>query len=157
MHQIVIIGNLGADPDVRFTSSGGKVTTLRVASNQYCGGKEETFWWRVTVWGDQFDRIMPHFKRGSSIFITGRMPKKPEIYTDRDGRSQVSLDLVAHHISFVPLRRKDGNGDQFAQNDGEFPGQSSMQRGEQQGTGDQPKGEQEQQHDLSFEEEEIPF
>jgi len=155
MHQIVVVGNLGADPDVRFTSSGGKVTTLRVASNQYCGGKEETFWWRVSVWGDQFDRIMPHFKKGSSIFVTGRMPKKPEVYTDREGHSQVSLDLVAYHISFVPLRRKDGV-DQVSQSYEQTLGEPIPQQGMQKGEGSQQK-EQEQQHDLSFEEDEIPF
>ena len=51
MNQLTIAGHLGADPEVRFTSSGQKVTTLRVAARARKGAKDETIWWKVTVWG----------------------------------------------------------------------------------------------------------
>ena len=71
MNQIIIAGHLGADPEVRFTSSGQKVTTLRVATRVRRGGKDkdETIWWRVTVWGEQFDKMIPYFKKGSPIIV----------------------------------------------------------------------------------------
>ena len=67
MNQITIAGHLGADPEVRFTSSGQKVTTLRVAARVRRGAKDETIWWKVTVWGEQFDKMIPYFKKGSPI------------------------------------------------------------------------------------------
>ncbi|MBS0606901.1 MAG: single-stranded DNA-binding protein, partial [Verrucomicrobia bacterium] len=71
MNQITIAGHLGADPEVRFTSSGQKVTTLRVAARARRGSKDETIWWKVTVWGEQFDKMIPYFKKGSPIIVFG--------------------------------------------------------------------------------------
>ena len=106
MNHIMVAGHLGADPESRFTPSGQKVTTLRVAANQRRGGKEETIWWKITIWGEQFDKILPYFKKGSSIIVHGEM-SKPEIYTDREGQPQVSLNITASQISFSPFGRTD--------------------------------------------------
>ena len=57
MNFVNIAGHLGADPEVRFTSTGKKVTTLRVATRSRKGGADVTIWWRVTIWGEQFDKI----------------------------------------------------------------------------------------------------
>ncbi len=99
MNQTTIAGHLGADPEVRFTSSGLKVTTLRVAVR---ARKDETIWWKCTLWGDQFDNIIHHLKKGSAVVGIGEM-NKPEIFTDREGKPQVSLSLTAWHISFSPF------------------------------------------------------
>ncbi len=106
MNHIMVAGHLGADPESRTTPSGHKVTTLRVAANQRRGGKEETTWWKITIWGDQFDKILYYFKKGSAIIIYGEM-SKPEIYTDREGKPQVSLNVTASQISFSPFGRTD--------------------------------------------------
>ena len=58
MNTIHVAGHLGADPEVRFTSSGQKVTTLRVAARVRKGKNEDTIWWRVTLWGEQFDKMV---------------------------------------------------------------------------------------------------
>ncbi len=60
MNFMQIAGHLGADPEVRFTSTGKKVTVLRVAAKSRKGGKDQTIWWRVTIWGEQYDAMMPH-------------------------------------------------------------------------------------------------
>jgi len=149
MNQMTIMGHLGSDPEVRFTSSGQKVTTLRVAANQRRGGKDETFWWRVTIWGEQFDKIMPYFKKGSAIIVSGEM-LKPEIYTNRDGQPQVSLNLVAYHIAFPPFGKKEA-GDQTSQQSYEQHAGQTMQQG-------QGEHQQEQkQENSAFAEDEIPF
>jgi single-strand DNA-binding protein len=107
MNQTTIAGHLGADPEVRFTSSGKKVTTFRVAA-RVRRGTEDTIWWRVSVWGEEFDKMIPHFKKGSSILVVGEM-NKPEIFTDRDGKPQVSMSLNAHHLYFSPFGRTDSS------------------------------------------------
>lgn len=106
---IEIAGHLGADPEVRFTAGGQKVTTFRVATNTRKSGKDETVWWRVTVWGERFDKMMPYLKKGSAIIVIGEM-SKPEIYTDKEGRPQISLDLTAEMIRFSPFGKSDRSG-----------------------------------------------
>ena len=99
MNHATVAGHLGSDPEVRFTSGGQKVTTLRVASR---ARKDETIWWKVTVWGDQFDKMMTYLKKGSAIIVVGEV-MKPEVYTDREGKTQVSMGLVAFHLTFSPF------------------------------------------------------
>ncbi len=106
MNQTTVAGHLGADPEVRFTSSGQKVTTLRVAARVRKGGKDETIWWKISVWGEQFDKMIPHFKKGSPIIVVGEM-NKPEIFTDREGRPQVSMSMTALNLMFSPFGRPD--------------------------------------------------
>lgn len=104
MNQTTVAGHLGSDPEVRFTSSGKKVTTLRVAARVRKGGKDETIWWRVTLWGEEFDKMITYFKKGSPIICVGEM-NKPEIFTDKEGRPQISMSLTAFNISFSPFGR----------------------------------------------------
>ena len=85
MNQTTVAGHLGADPEVRFTSNGQKVTTLRVAAKARKGGKDDTIWWKVTIWGEQFDKMMVYLKKGSPVIVTGEM-SKPEIFMDREGK-----------------------------------------------------------------------
>lgn len=106
MNYVTIAGHLGIDPEVRFTSSGQKVTTLRVAAKARRSGKDETIWWKVTVWGEQFDKIISYFKKGSAIVVMGDL-SKPEIFTDREGKPQVSMNLTANHITFSPFGKTD--------------------------------------------------
>lgn len=106
MNTIIIAGRLGVDPEVRFTSNGQKVTTLRVAVNIRKSGKDETIWYRVTIWGENFDKMVSFLKKGSAVIINGELAK-PEIYTDREGKPQVSLNITASNIQFSPFGRSD--------------------------------------------------
>lgn len=121
---IEIAGHLGADPEVRFTPGGQKVTTLRVATNTRRGGKDETVWWRVTVWGERFDKMMPYLKKGSAIIIVGEM-SKPEIYMDKEGRPQVSLELTAEIIRFNPFGKSERGNQEGAVTQQQAPQQAS--------------------------------
>lgn len=109
MNFIHIAGNLGADPEVRFTSSGKKVTTLKVATRSRRGKNNEdiTIWWRVTIWGEQFDKMISFLKKGSAVMVYGDV-HKPEIFTDREGKPAVSLDITAVHIEFSPFGKPGG-------------------------------------------------
>lgn len=102
MNFVHIAGHLGADPEVRVTQTGKKVTTLRVATRSRKGQQDETIWWRVTIWDDRFDKMMPYLKKGSAVIVAGEM-KKPEIFTDREGKSQISLEVTAVDIQFSPF------------------------------------------------------
>ncbi len=109
MNIIEILGNLGADPETRFTPSGQKVTTLRVATTVRKGGKEETVWYRVTIWGDRFDKMLSYLKKGSAVIVVGELGK-PEVYVDKQGNQQVSLEVTAEFIRFSPFGKGDKQG-----------------------------------------------
>ncbi len=111
MNVIEIAGRLGADPETRFTPSGQKVTTFRVATNSRRKGQDETTWWRITIWGDRFDRMMQYLKKGSAVIVYGTL-QKPEIWTNRDGEPQVSLEITAEMIKFSPFGRADASADE---------------------------------------------
>lgn len=109
MAIIHIAGHLGADAESRVTPSGQKVLTLRIASNIRKGGKDETVWFRVTVWGDRYDKMVPYLKKGAAVMVVGRLDK-PEIYTDKEGRPQVSLNVTAEIVEFSPFGKSDKAG-----------------------------------------------
>ena len=114
MNHITVAGHLGSEPETRFTSSGTKVTSFRVATNQRRGGNDETTWWRITIWGEQFDKMIPYLKKGSPIIVHGEL-QKPEIYNGKDGNPQISLNVTAQSLSFSPFGRGDRQNDQQQQ------------------------------------------
>ncbi len=108
MNFIHIAGHLGADPEVRFTSTGKKVTALRVATRTRRGkNNDDTIWWRVTVWGEQFDKLISFLKKGSAVMVFGEI-HKPELFNDRDGKPAISLEITATHLEFSPFGGKSG-------------------------------------------------
>lgn len=162
MNQITVAGHLGADPEVRFTSSGQKVTTLRVAARSRRGSKgDDTIWWRVTIWGEQFDKMIPYFKKGSPVIVFGEL-NKPEIFTDRDGRPQVSMNITAQNLSFSPFGRPDNQQQQPMQQQPSYDQQDQQdeqggQYGGQFGQQQQDNQQQQHAHQEALADEEIPF
>ncbi len=157
MNQLTVAGHLGADPEVRFTSSGQKVTTLRVAARVRRGSKgDDTIWWRVTVWGEQFDKMMPYLKKGSPIVVFGEL-SKPEIFTNRDGQPQVSMNITAQSLSFSPFGRPDGQsgGGNFQQQSEQPSFDQPQDQGFSGGQGQQGQAQEEPEPALA--DEEIPF
>jgi single-strand DNA-binding protein len=158
MNQITIAGHLGADPEVRFTSSGQKVTTLRVAARVRKGSKdkEDTIWWKVTIWGEQFDKMIPYFKKGSPIIVVGEL-NKPEIFTDREGRSQVSMSITALNLMFSPFGRPDsGHSSSHAESADHGHSHGAQQPEMAHAAHEQPAFGQ-GKADPAFSEDEIPF
>ncbi|HEV8052473.1 MAG TPA: single-stranded DNA-binding protein [Parachlamydiaceae bacterium] len=113
MIVVQIAGRLGKDAESRFTPSGQKVTTLTMATTVRKAGKEETVWWRVTIWGERYDKMVPYFKKGSALIVIGEM-SKPDIWTDKEGRPQVSLDMTADIVRFNPFGGSGEKGTQEA-------------------------------------------
>ena len=119
MNITEIMGHLGADPEVRFTPSGQKVISMRMATNSRKSGKDETVWWRITIWEDRckIDKMLPYIKKGSALIAVGEM--SAAVYTDKEGRPQISLDLTADIIRFSPFGKPDSmrqEGGQASQN-----------------------------------------
>lgn len=114
MFIVQLAGHLGKDPETRFTPSGQKLTTFTMAVNQRKGKEEVTIWVRVVIWGDHLDRIMSYLKKGSGVIVVGRM-NPPQSYTDKEGRTQVSLEVTAEMIEFSPFGRSERGADNQGQ------------------------------------------
>lgn len=108
MNYVQIAGHLGKDPEVRFTPDQKKVTSFSVATKKRKKGEDITVWYRVTIWGDQFDKMMPYLKKGSGVLVVGDLEAR--MYTDKEGRPQISLEITAWNISFSPFGKGSSEG-----------------------------------------------
>ena len=112
------------------------------------GKEDSTIWWKVTVWGEQFDKMIPYFKKGSPIIVVGDL-NMPEIFTDRDGKAQVSMSLTALNLMFSPFGRPEGH----AQEGHGAPNPEYAFAG----AAEQPMAHGQGKMPASFAEDEIPF
>ena len=114
--KVMIIGNLGADPEMRYTPSGRPVTQFNVAVNQSTKNQqtgewvEATDWFRVSVWGDRAERAAENLRKGNRVFVEGRF--KTREFEGRDGQKRTSLELTADSLVNLEKRnREDGDGE----------------------------------------------
>jgi single-strand DNA-binding protein len=109
--KIFLAGNLGQDPELRYTPNGTAVTSFSVATNERWADQDgqqqqRTTWWRVKVWGQQGEAVGQYLKKGSQVFIEGRMDPDPEtgyprVWTGNDGRKRTSFEIVAQRVRFI--------------------------------------------------------
>ena len=104
MNKIIVIGHLGADPEMRYTPSGQSVTSFNVASSRRyrtADGeqREETEWFRVSAFGRLGDTCNQYLTKGRQVYVEGRL--KGRSYSDRDGQPRYSLDINANEVQFL--------------------------------------------------------
>ena len=123
----MIIGNLGRDPEMRYTPNGRPVTQFSVAVNQSEPrpadrrvDDEETDWFRVTVWGDRAERAAEQFRKGNQVFVEGRFRTRE--YEAQDGQKRTSLEITADNVISLDARVRDEEGGSFAAPAGGFAG-----------------------------------
>jgi len=119
-HTIIIAGNVGKDPEMRYTPSGQAVTSFSVATNrQYTGSNgeqvKETIWFRVSAWGKQAEVCNQYLRKGAKVLIEGRLtPDKntggPRIWTKQDGTAGSSFEVTAATVRFLSSRGEGGEG-----------------------------------------------
>ena len=116
-HTVILIGNLGRDPEMRYTPSGQPVTSFSVASNRSYtspnGEKvDETIWFRVTAWGKQAEICSQYLHKGSKVLVEGRLtPDKnggPRVWQKQDGTSAASFEVTASTVRFLSSRGEGG-------------------------------------------------
>ena len=114
---IILVGNLGKDPEMRYTPSGQPVTNFSMAVNrQYTASDgqkvKETSWFRVSVWGRQAESVNQYLRRGSQVLVEGRLNADPQsggprIYTRQDGTTGASFEVTANTVRFLSTRAED--------------------------------------------------
>jgi single-strand DNA-binding protein len=114
LNKCMIIGNLGRDPEMRYTPSGQAVTQFTVATNrnfrdQQGEWQKETEWFRVVVWGQQAERAAENLRKGNKVYVEGRIQTRQ--WEDQTGQKRYTTELVANQVS--SLERRD-RGDEEA-------------------------------------------
>lgn len=112
VNKVILIGHLGADPDMRYTPSGAGVCELRLATSESWKDKngqrqERTEWHRVVVWGKTAEICAKYLAKGRQVFIEGRIQTRS--YDDKEGQKKYITEVIANDVQFLSSGR-DGAG-----------------------------------------------
>lgn len=117
-HKLILVGNLGKDPTMRYTPSGQQVTDFSMATSESWSGadgqkQERTIWWRVSAWGKLGENCNQYLKKGSKVLVEGRMNVDqktggPRIWTGQDGQPRASLEVTALTVKFLSTKGEAG-------------------------------------------------
>jgi single-strand DNA-binding protein len=115
LNKCMIIGNLGRDPEMRYTPSGQAVTQFTVATNrryrdQQGEWQEETEWFRVVAWGPLAERTAERLRKGNKVYVEGRIQTRQ--WEDQTGQKRYTTELIANQVSSLERRERD---------EGDFP------------------------------------
>jgi single-strand DNA-binding protein len=133
-HTIIIAGNLGRDPEMRYTPSGQAVTNFSVATNrQYTASDgtqvKETIWFRVSTWGKTAETCNQYLRKGSKVLVEGRLVADPKTGSPRVWQGQngpgASFEVSASTVRFLSSRSDDDAAAQSGTDSGEYGGQVS--------------------------------
>ncbi|HEX3101008.1 MAG TPA: single-stranded DNA-binding protein [Pyrinomonadaceae bacterium] len=112
-NKIIIVGNLGRDPELRYTPQGAAVCSFSMATNEKRKDKsgetqDVTTWFKVTLWRQQAENAAKYLTKGSPVYIEGRL--RIEEWTDRDQNKRYTLDVQATDMQFISSRGEGGGG-----------------------------------------------
>ncbi|MEE8619992.1 MAG: single-stranded DNA-binding protein [Dehalococcoidia bacterium] len=104
LNKIALIGNVGSDPEMRYTPNGKAVTSFRMATNYRYNGpdgerREETEWFRVNVWGKQAESCNQFLSKGKRVYVEGRLRSRN--WEGQDGQMRTSLEVSANRVIFL--------------------------------------------------------
>ena len=103
VNKVILVGNLGADPELKYTPSSRPLCNLRIATTDVFKDKsgqrqEKTEWHRVTVWGDTAENCNKYLSKGRSVYVEGRLQTRSY---DKEGQKHYATDIVADRVVFL--------------------------------------------------------
>jgi len=170
MAKVQLIGNLGKDPEVRYSQSGTETTRFSLACGRVSRGAdgnqvEETDWFNCTAFGNQGKVIVDYLKKGSRVYIEGRLQIRQ--YDDKDGVRRTSADVIVNDVQLIDSRRDNnseagysgGGGSQDSNDDDDAAPPQPARRPNQAAPAQQSQGRRPQPARSTYEEdaEDIPF
>ncbi|WP_428263199.1 single-stranded DNA-binding protein [Haliangium sp.] len=113
VNKVILVGNLGADPELRYTQSGAAVCELRVATNESWTDRqgqrqERTEWHRIVVWGKQGENASKYLSKGRQVYVEGRLRTRG--WEDKDGNKRYTTEIIANDVQFLGGRGEGGRG-----------------------------------------------
>jgi len=113
LNKVQIIGNLGGEPEMKFTPSGNPVTTFSVACNrkyqQDNESKEETEWFNVVAWNKQAESCNQYLNKGSMVYVEGRLHTRS--WDGQDGQKHYRTEVIASQVVFLDKKPNGGRPD----------------------------------------------
>jgi single-strand DNA-binding protein len=126
LNKVMIIGNLGRDPEMRYTPSGKPVTTFSVATSRTWGTsdgekREDTEWFNVVAWSSLAEICKQYLTKGQQVYIEGRLQTRH--WDDQEGNKHTSVEIVANEMIILSERRETGDTSAESETveDDEFP------------------------------------
>ena len=113
LNKCMIIGNLGADPEMRYTANGRAVTTFNVATSRRFNGpdgerREETEWFSVVTWNRLAETCAQYLTKGRQVYVEGRLQTRS--WDGNDGIKHYRTELIAEEVKFLGNRNDSGGG-----------------------------------------------
>ena len=113
VNKVILLGNLGRDPETRYTTGGDAVTNLRIATTEQWKDKsgekqEKTEWHSVVLFGRTAEIAAEYLKKGRSVYIEGRLQTRK--YTDKEGVEKYSTEIVGDRMQLIGGAREGGGG-----------------------------------------------
>jgi single-strand DNA-binding protein len=147
--KVIVIGNLGRDPEKRYTQDGRPVTRFSVAATTRRRERDgewadHTEWFSVTVFGRQAETLAERVTKGTRVYVEGRLESRQ--YESQNGNKGFSLDVIANEVIVLDSRQREGD---FGQTSGEFETAAAARSFQPRGS----SGSQEEAADL----EDLPF
>lgn len=114
VNKVILVGNLGADPEMRTTQGGMTIANLRLATTERRKAADgnwtdHTEWHRVTVFGKTAENVQRFCKKGKQIYVEGKL--RTSEYTDKDGNRRWSTEVLADDLRFLSGGDRQGGGD----------------------------------------------
>ncbi len=152
LNKAIVIGNLGKDPEIRYTAGGQAVANMTIATNERWtdkeGAKQErTEWHRIVVWGRQAENCNQYLKKGRQVYVEGRIQTRE--WEDKEGQKRYTTEIVASNVLFLSgeANMGGGGGDYGGGGGGDYNSGGGGGGGAKSGGG----------FDDSFNEDDIPF
>ncbi|MBK1629471.1 single-stranded DNA-binding protein [Thiohalocapsa halophila] len=144
VNKVIIVGNLGADPEVRYTANGSAVANIRVATSESWKDKntgepqERTEWHRITLFARLGEIAGQYLRKGSKVYIEGKLRTRK--WQGQDGQDRYTTEIIADQMQMLDSRGGGGQGVAQGQGPSYGTGQQQPERGPETGGGSAPEG-----------------
>ena len=104
VNKVILVGNLGADPEMRYTPAGAGVCELRLATNESWNDRngqrqDRTEWHRIVVWGKRAEVVSKYLRKGRQVYVEGRI--RTRSWDDKEGNKRYTTEIIANDVQFL--------------------------------------------------------
>ena len=102
-NKVIVVGHVGKDPEMRFTTNGKPVTNFSVATSEKVGESEHTEWFKIVVWGKQAETTNQYLTKGSLVMVEGRL--RTSSWEDTEGNRKYKTEIIANRVLFLDKKK----------------------------------------------------
>lgn len=106
VNKVILVGNLGKDPEIRATQSGGKLANFSIATSKKVNGEEKTEWHRLVAFNKTAEVIEQYVKKGSKLYVEGELQTRK--WTDKDGADKYTTEILVNQMTMLDSKASSG-------------------------------------------------